>query len=324
MKLSISAITLLAAIAAVSAGSQKHETKVDSISYETGAEWKIFQTGGAVRGFALGNNGIWSVTEGGITYLNLGSGKKSDMQTYKDLGGIPAADATCIAVDNAGVVWVGTKSGLAMRTKDSFKLFTKENGLSDNAVNKVLPAKGGKLWVATDNGVSLLQGGSWTVYGTKDGLAGDKVHDIVIGEAGSVWFGTNKGISSFDGSKWTTYNMKSGLSWNDTKALAYDGRANTIWAAVGEKDMNSFDGKSWKVFMDVGDGVIAIMADSQSRIWIATASGLMKFNGEEWISDAQKIGITAAQVSQMHKDEKGNLWFGMETGVLKLDNPYPY
>jgi ligand-binding sensor domain-containing protein len=76
--------------------------------------------------------------------------------------------------------------------------------------------------------------------------------------------------------------------------------------------------------MEVAEGVIAIMADTQSRIWIATASGLMKFNGEEWISDPQKIGITAAQVAQMTRDEKGNLWFGMESGVLKLDNPYPY
>jgi ligand-binding sensor domain-containing protein len=324
MKLSISAITLLAAIAAVSAGSQKHETKVDSISYETGAEWKIFQTGGAVRGFALSGNAIWSVTEGGITSVNIAASKKSEAQTIKDLGGIPAADATCVAADNAGVIWVGTKSGVAMRTKDSFKVFTKENGLADNMVNKVFAAKGGKLWVATDNGVSVYQGGTWTSYTVKDGLAGEKVRDIVSGDAGSVWFGTNKGVSRFDGSTWTTYNMKSGLSWNDTHALAYDARSNTIWAAVGEKDMNSFDGKSWKVYMDVADGVVAIMADSQSRIWIATASGLMKFNGEEWISDAQKVGITAAQVTQMHKDEKGNLWFGMETGVLKLDNPYPF
>jgi ligand-binding sensor domain-containing protein len=118
--------------------------------------------------------------------------------------------------------------------------------------------------------------------------------------------------------------MKNGLSWNDTKALAYDAKKNMIWAAVGDKDMNAYDGKSWKVFMEVGDGIVAIMADTQSRIWISTATGLMKFNGDEWVTDPQKIGITAAQVTQMQCDDKGNLWFGMESGVLKLDNPYPY
>ncbi len=316
--------SLLVAAASICAGSQKHETKVDSMSYETGAEWKIFQTGGAVRAFALSNNVIWSITEGGITSVSAVTSKRPDVQTIKNIGGIPVADATCIAADYAGVLWVGTKSGLAMRTKDSFKIFNKGNGLSDNTINRILPLRGGKLWVATDDGVSLYQAGSWKTYNVKDGLAGEKVRDVVAGRGETVWFGTNKGISSFDGEKWTTHNMKSGLSWNDAHALAYDARANMLWAAVGDQDMNSFDGKSWKVFMEVAAGVVAIMADSQSRIWIATASGLMKFNGDEWISDPQKIGITASQVTQMYKDDKGNLWFGMESGVLKLDNPYPY
>jgi ligand-binding sensor domain-containing protein len=310
------AFTLLAA--------PKNETKIDTMSYETGAEWRIFKTGGAVKAFELCNNIIWSVTEDAVTSLNTVSGKKADMQTYKDLDGIPASDATCIAVDYSGVVWIGTKAGLVMKTKDSFKLFTKEKGLSDDAVNKVLPTKGGNLWVATDNGVSLYQNGKITVYGTKDGLAGEKVNDICMGVNGTVWFGTNKGISCFDGSAWTTHSMKTGLSWNNAKAIAYDARENTIWAAVGDNAMNSYDGKSWKVYMEVGEGIVAIMADTQSRIWIATASGLMKFNGEEWVSDPQKIGIPAAHVTQMQRDDKGNLWFGTETGVLKLDNPYPY
>jgi ligand-binding sensor domain-containing protein len=324
MKKRMIGIVLAAIALPLVAGSQKHETKVDSMSYETGAEWKIFSTGGAVKGFALYNNTVWSVTEAGITTISVVASKKNDMQTYKDLGGIHAADATCIAVDYSGVAWIGTKAGLAMKTKDSFKVFTKDKGLSDNTINKILPGKAGKLWVATENGVSLYQNGAWTVYTSKDGLAGDKVRDIVMGPNGTVWFGTNKGISCLDGTTWTTYNMKNGLSWNDTKALGFDSKTGAVWAAVGDKDMNAWDGKSWKVFMEVSEGIVAIMVDTQSRVWISTPTGLMKFNGDEWISDQQKIGIKAAQVSQMSRDDKGNLWFGMESGVLKLDNPYPF
>lgn len=324
MKMRIMGIILAALSLPLFAGSQKHETKVDSMSYETGAEWKIYSTGGAVKGFALYNNTVWSVTEAGITSITVVASKKGDMQTYKDLGGIPAKDATCIAVDYSGVVWIGTKAGLVMKTKDSFKVFTKDKGLSDNAVNKILPGRAGKLWIATENGVSLYQNGAWTAYTSKDGLAGDNVRDIVMGPDGTVWFGTNKGISCLNGTTWSTYNMKNGLSWNDTKALGFDSKTGKVWAAVGDKDINAYDGKSWKVFMEVGESIVAIMVDTQSRVWIATATGLIKFNGDEWITDPQKIGIKAAQVTQMQRDEKGNLWFGMESGVLKLDNPYPY
>ncbi len=303
MKLNMIALSL--PLIAVSAwAGQTNDTKVDSINYESATEWKIF--------------------ESGVTSMNTVGSHNGELRTFQDLGGIPASEATCIAVDNAGTVWIGTSSGLVMRAKETFKVFKKESGLSDTAINKILCTKSGTMWVATGNGVSKYQGGAWTAYGTKDGLAGDNVHDLTEGPDGTIWFGTNRGISKFDGATWTTYTMKTGLSWNDTKAITYDARTGIIWAAVGDKDINSFNGKSWRVFMEIGDGIDAIMADTHSRIWIGTASGLIKFNGDEWVSDPQKVGITASNVTQMFHDEKGNLWFGMEKGVLKLNNPYPY
>jgi ligand-binding sensor domain-containing protein len=320
--LSILAFSVLPLFAA-----QKHETKIDSMVYETGAEYRIYSTAAPVKSFCVQKDLLWYVTEKGAGWMTMSSKKKSDQQDFADVSGITGADMTCCVIDASNVAWVGTKSGLAMRTKDTskdlFKLFTKENGLPDNAVNKLLAVRGG-LWVATDNGAALYQGGTWKSYSSKDGLAGNMVHDMAAGAGNAVWFGTNKGISCFDGGKWMTFTMKNGLSWNDTKALAFDPKTSTLWAAVGEKDINCYDGNAWKVFMEVADGATALMADTHSRIWLAYGGGLMKFNGDEWVSDPQKVGITAAQVSQMFRDDKGNLWFGMEKGVLKLDNPYPY
>jgi ligand-binding sensor domain-containing protein len=319
------ACTVLVCFALSLFAAQKHDTKVDSMVYETGAEWRIYSTDAAVKSFCVQKDLLWFVTEKGVGWMNLVSAKKTDQPTFfADIAGVPGSDATCCAIDASNVVWVGTKSGLAMRTKDAFKLFTKDNGLSDNVVNKILAVRGAGLWIATDNGVTQYQNGTWKVFTSKDGLAGDNVRDIAAGAQGVLWFSTNKGISCYEAGKWTSYTMKNGLSWNDTKVLAVDPKSNTLWAAVGEKDVNRFDGKEWKVFMDVADGATALMADTHSRIWLAYSGGLMKFNGDEWVSDPQKVGITAAQVSQMFRDDKGNLWFGMEKGVLKLNNPYPY
>jgi ligand-binding sensor domain-containing protein len=118
--------------------------------------------------------------------------------------------------------------------------------------------------------------------------------------------------------------MKNGMSWNDTKALAYDGRKNMIWAAVGDQDVNTFDGKAWNTYMNIQMGIKSIMVDTQSRVWFGYDQGLIKFNGEEWISDAKKHGIPAVMVTQMHRDGKGNLWFASQNGVVFLTNPYPY
>ncbi len=128
----------------------------------------------------------------------------------------------------------------------------------------------------------------------------------------------------FDGAKWTLHDMKKGLSWNDVKALAQDSRKNVIWAAVGEKDVNCFENGKWNTYMEIQPGITSIMVDTQSRIWFGSETGLLKFNGDEWISDPKQLGIPAAQVFSLHRDNGGNLWFAMESGVVRLANPYPF
>lgn len=302
---------------------QRGETKVDSIVYDQGMQWKTFPSDKPVKAFAIQKDILWMATESGLHSMNMTRG--SDKKDFAALGTVPATSITSLAVDALGNLWAATSGGVVLKTKDAFKVFTKENGLPDNNVNVVVAAKSGKVWAGTDGGACCYQAGAWTAYTVDKGLCGPKVRGIAIDNNNVVWMGTNKGISAFDGAKFTTYSMNNGLSWNDTKAIACDPKTNIIWAAVGEKDMNAYDGKTWKQYMEVVDGTIkCIMSDTQSRIWLGTTGGLVKFNGDEWVSDQQKIGIPANQTTHMVCDGQGNLWFGMDKGVMRVANPYPY
>jgi ligand-binding sensor domain-containing protein len=315
--------TLTVVILAVSLWAvQRGETKVDSVIYDQGMQWKTFSSDKPVKAFAFQKDVLWIATETGLHSMNMAKG--SEKKDLAAIGALAVTDVTALAFDAAGVLWVGTPNGCAAKMKDGDKIFTKDNGLPDNSVNAILPVKGGKVWIGTNGGACVFQSGSWTNYTVDQGLCGNKVRCLAIDKHGVVWLGTEKGISAFDGSGWKKHTMNDGMSWNDTKVIGCDARTNTVWAAVGEKDMNSYDGKTWKTYMDVTDGIRSIMIDSQSRVWIGTSAGLVKFNTEEWISDQAKIGIPANQVPQMICDEKGNLWFGMEKGVMRVANPYPY
>lgn len=300
---------------------QKGETKVDSVVYDQGMQWKTFPSEKPIKAFAILKDMLWIATETGLHSMN--TVKSSEKKDLTAIGSLAVTDVTALAICSSGDVWVGTPDGCAVKMKDGDKIFTKDNGLPDNSVNAILPVKG-KVWVATNNGACVFQSGTWTHYSTDQGLCGNNVRCLAVDKDGTMWFGTEKGISAFDGSSWKKYSMDDGLSWNDTKVIGFDRRTNTVWAAVGEKDMNSFDGKTWKTYMDVAEGIRSIMIDTQSRVWIGTSAGLVKFNGEEWISEQEKIGIPATQVAQMLCDDQGNLWFGMEKGVMKVENPYPY
>ena len=252
------------------------------------------------------------------------STKKSELVRYKTLGDVSAEGITSIAIDKQGGVWFGGKNGVVVKNGSQFTAYNADNGLTDNGVTAIVVGSDGAVWVGTGNGVACFSSGSWKKYSTKEGLVSGKVQALLADKNGNVWIGTDKGISVYGAGKWTTHSMKNGMSWNDTKALGIDPRNGTVWAAAGERDINMWDGKTWNVYMDIAQGIACIMVDSQGRVWLGAATGLIKFNGDEWVNDPSKLGVPAKQINQMYKDDDGNLWYGMETGVIRMDNPYPH
>jgi ligand-binding sensor domain-containing protein len=321
-------IGMVLAVAAVAAfaGRQKGEGKVDSMVYDQPTEWQVFAIdgAGAAHAFALQGDLLWIATESGVASMNSHSTKKNDIQRCKTLGAISCEGIKCIAVDKENNVWFGGKQGVAVRKGTQYTVYSSKNGLADDNVTAMVVAPDGGVWVGTGSGLSLYKGGAWKTFTTKDGLLSDNIQAAAIDGKGNVWIGTDKGINVYGGGAWKSHSMKNGMSWNDTKAIACDTRTGMVWAAVGEKDVNSFDGSKWNVFMDIQAGIGSIMVDSQGRVWFGSATGLVKFNGDEWISDAKQLGLPASQVNQMLCDKDGNLWFAVETGVIRLANPYPH
>jgi ligand-binding sensor domain-containing protein len=304
-------------------GSQVDDVKADSMVYDRPTEWRVFSLDGPAKAFAVNGEQLWMATDAEVGLISM-RGKRHETQRMKKLGTMPAEGIVAIAFDRQGNVWFGGPNGVVQKSGAQFNLFTAEKGLSDNNVTAIAAGTDGSVWVGTENGLNVWNSGSWKTYSAKDGLLSAKIQALVVDNKGTVWIGTNKGISAWNGSKWSSQTMKNGMSWNDTKALAYDKKSGLRWAAVGEKDVNSFDGQKWNVFMEIQPGITSIMADSHSRVWFGSESGLVKFNEEEWISDPAKLGVPGAQIFQMYCDEGGNQWFANENGVVRMANPYPY
>lgn len=303
---------------------QVGESKADSMVYDEPTQWRIFSADGPSLAFAVQGDLLWIASDKLIASMGTGNTKKSELVRYKKVGEVTPDAITCIAPDRQGGVWFGSKTGVVVKNGTHFTTYTVDSGLSDNGVRAIVVTADNGVWVGTENGLSLFSAGAWKKFSTKEGLVSNKVQALLVDKSGNVWVGTDKGISVYSAGKWTTHSMKNGMSWNDTKALGLDSRSGAVWAAVGEKDINTYDGKAWNVYMDIAQGIVSIMVDTQGRVWLGTASGLIKFNGDEWVNDPSKLGVPAKQINQIYKDDDGNLWYGMETGVIRLDNPYPH
>lgn len=308
-------------VLAVLAGTSIGQDVVDSMVYDKEVEWKVFSSDGPIARFTVQGNSIWQATDEKVMVVDRKTNKHRSLST---LGSLPASGVTDMATDASGNVWIGTEAGLAMATGSSFKVFTKDNGLCADGVTALLATSDGKVWVGTPEGLCVYGGGAWKAYTKESGLRSNQVKALSIGPGKSIWVGTNFGISILKGGTWSSQSMDNEMSWNDVKALAYDSRKNRMWAAVGDKDVNMWDGKAWKVYMAVREGITCIMVDTQSRVWFGSSTGLMKFNGEEWITDQKRLTVPATLVTQMRKDSKGNLWFASENGVVFMSNPYPF
>lgn len=296
------------------------KVKAEEIIYEKPTEWSVYASDEPVLTFAIKGDQMWYATASGVFCTSV---KKRTVQPFKDLGGIPASDVTSIASDGK-IVAIGGKNGVAITSGKSFSSYTAGKGLPDNSVNAIAVAAG-KIWAGTDKGLAFFSGGEWKTFTTENGLSHNKVTALMIDGKGRLWAGTMKGISVYDGSSWKIHDMKSGMSWNNVKALAYDGRKKMVWAAVGENDVNSYkEGGEWNTFMDIREGITSIMADSQSRIWVGSINGLLKYNGDEWIDDPKKLNVPASQVYCMYRDHSGNLYYAAENGIVRLSNPYPF
>jgi ligand-binding sensor domain-containing protein len=295
---------------------------VDSMDYGSNTmEWRRFDADEPVTAFAENKEMVWYAT---ATSVGVYSMKTNTKNVLANLGSFTSDGVKDMAVDSRSGLWFGMDQGVAY-TGDGkqFSNYTTDNGLGDNAVNCILAAGDGTVWAGTEKGAAALLNGSWKNYTTADGLCGIKIRDIAS-DGHTVWFATNNGIAVFSSGKWTKQDKTNGLSSNDVRAITWDERKKEIWAAVGESDINNYDGKSWNVFMDVQDNIICIMSDTQSRIWVGSSTGIIKYNGFEWIYDTAKMPFAASQCASMCRDDGGNLWFATESGVMRLDNPYPY
>lgn len=142
-------------------------------------------------------------------------------------------------VDDAGIIWVGTRTGGLNRFDPNTEKFTAfqnvpndSTSLSGNDITLIEKMDENHLWVGTGGlGLNLFNkhSGYCERFLTEDGLSGNFIHGLLPGEADEWWISTDNGLSCFNYKDHTfrNYRKEDGLQGDEFNEGAYFKNAAT-------------------------------------------------------------------------------------------------
>jgi ligand-binding sensor domain-containing protein len=217
-----------------------------------------------------------------------------------------------IQVDDDGVVWIATASGLNAVYDSGWAVYYTTDGLPSNDITG-LAVHNGLLWIATKGGIAVMDDRGTPGLKSDDqvaafsrgssGLVDNETSSISVDDRGQVWVGTARktsqgeagsGISvlAFNGTafnraddQWATFTASNGLAQDAVRSLTPWGNAQMAIGTrgglsifkYGQSPFSSRDDK-WQTYTAAGrlsGSLVGAVADGGfGAVWLGTEQGL--------------------------------------------------
>ncbi len=259
---------------------------------------------------------IWAGTDGG--FLNCFKG--GEIVFFGDNADYPGDYTMASCTDSEGNLWFGAAGwGLVKYNHQSFKIYSEEDGLSNNIIWSILEDHQNNLWVATDEGLTKISNGIFSVFKEEDGLSSNSCTSLFEDKEGNIWV-TSKGggITRFRDGSITTFTTKQGLSHNNIFSV-YSDNKDQIWLATS-KGLNLYKNGKFKTFNNQqglnSEIVLSVAGGKYNTVWIGSdGQGLYAFNNNKFINYTLDNALPYTILS-VFEDTKNNVWVGTDGGGL--------
>jgi signal transduction histidine kinase/CheY-like chemotaxis protein len=120
-------------------------------------------------------------------------------------------------------------------------------------------------------------------------------------------------LGVYRGGKFTPFGPKEGYTGSGGFALLELPQGGIL--AAGRENLLQFDGESWTLVRQALDRVRTIMRSRDGTLWIASGTGLHRFQNGIWVTNTAEDGLPASTVYTVFEDSQGRIWAGTTHGI---------
>lgn len=236
--------------------------------------------------------------------------------------GLIQSQATCLAQDRAGNLWIGTLGGLSRFDGKNFTNYTVRNGLQNNQISAIAADAKNNIWISGPSGISQFDGKKFAHYTLQQQTTRNAVTSQQINIANdTVWWRTQGELYFIANGKIKYYATPGAV--NSVSALLAE--ASGMWVAkdscIYHRINNQWDTLQFRIPEgQMRPSVFRIFRAKDSMIWLTTNVGLYKIDSGRIVLHALS-GQTDSYippVSAITQDKTGAIWLSTISGAMKL------
>lgn len=240
--------------------------------------------------------------------------------------GLSQSDVKCMAQDQFGFLWIGTRDGLNRYDGLEFRKFRQDKNdsttLQFNQILDLATDSAGNIWIGSVRGLSIYnyRKDSFQNFFPEDKELDElDINHILLTDSYNALLSTSKGLVNFDLKEKRFFIDKDLLLFKGLRVLyAVQTPEHGLWVGTDRGLFVKSSGHSMWVRLLEGAIIQHIYFDSHDKVYLSTSGGLFRYDFEKKKIEQIILPLGSASVYSVIGTKNGELWVAADK-VIVLD-----